>query len=122
MHFLSFELLIYKINTMKTLIYQAYHLNSNYLNSNYLKFHLEKNIYKLFFFGSPSNLFFKYVNQFLDKQQEDKLKILSAQKMLLCISFPYYGYISEKVRYELNDIVYRIFHKYILSLCLEIDV
>ena len=53
--------------------------------------------------------FFRYVKQFLDKQQEDKPKILSTQKRPVYISFPFYGYISEKVRYDLKDTVYRRF-------------
>ena len=55
MHFLSFEPLIYKVNSIRTLIYRAYHLSSNYI-----KFHLEINFLHTFFHnnGFPSNLFF----------------------------------------------------------------
>ena len=106
MHFLSFEPLIYKINAMRTLIYRAYHLSSTYL-----KFHLEINFLHTFFHnnGFPSNLFFKFVKQFLDKKYENKPKTLMAQKMPVYVSFPYYGYISEKVRSELKDIICRRF-------------
>ena len=94
MHFLSFEPLIYKINAIRTLIYRAYHLSSKYLT-----FHLEINFLHTFFHnnGFPSNLFFKLVNQFLDKQYNCKPVILTAQKMPVCTSFPYYRNISEKV-------------------------
>ena len=54
-------------------------------------------------------MIFKYVKQLLNKQQEDKPKILSVQKMPVYTSFPYYGYISEKVGSELKDVVYRRF-------------
>ena len=106
MHFLSFEPIIYKINAMQTLIYRAYHLSSNYL-----KLHNEINFLHSFFHnnGFPSNMFYKYVKQFLNKQKEDKPKEMSVPKLPVYVSFPYYGYVSEKVKSELKDIVFRRF-------------
>ena len=106
MHFLSFEPIIYKINALQTLIYRAYHLSSNYL-----KFHNEINFLHSFFHnnGFPSNMFYKYVKQFLNKQKEDKPKEMSVPKLPVYVAFPYYGYVSEKVKSELKDIVFRRF-------------
>ena len=105
-HFLSFEPIIYKINAMRTLIYRAFHLSSNYL-----KLHCEINFLHTFFHnnGFPSNMFYKYVRNFLNNQYEHKPEICSAPKMPVYVSFPYYGYISEKVKSELKAIVDRRF-------------
>ena len=91
---------------MRTLIYRAYHLSSSYL-----KFHIEINFLHSFFHnnGFPSNMFYKYVRQFLDKQKEEKAKEVSVAKLPVYVSFPYYGYVSDKVKSELKDIVSRRF-------------
>ena len=105
-HFLSFEPLIYKINAMKTLIYRAYHLSSDYF-----KFNNEIHFLKTFFHnnGFPDNMFFRCVKQFLNKQIENKPKEITVPKLPVYVSFPYYGYVSQKVRSELITLVYKRF-------------
>ena len=101
-HFLSFEPFIYKVNSIKTLIYRAYHLSSSYL-----KFHTEINFLHMFFHnnGFPSIIFFKYVKQFLNKRKENKPSPVSVPKLPLYVSFPYYGYVSQKIRSELKHLI-----------------
>ena len=102
MNFLSFEPMIYKINAIRTLIYRAYHLCSNYLT-------FDKEILFLFNFfhnnGFPSNLFYKYVRNFLDKQFSNTPKQQTVKKLPVYVSFPYYGYVSERIKAELKTIV-----------------
>ena len=63
LNFLSYEPMKYKINAIKTLIYRAFNLTSNYIYFNneviFLNKYFEKNAF-------PSNLFFNYLKKFLN--------------------------------------------------------
>ena len=62
-HF-RFSSLLYKISALKTLLYRAYHILTNYINLHnkleYLKHFFVKNRY-------PSEIFHKITNEFLSK-------------------------------------------------------
>ena len=101
-HFLSSEPKMYKINTIKTLLYRCYHVCSTYL-----KFHEEENFLKSFFAnnGFPINIYYNQVKKFLDKIYNQKLVIETVSKKKLYVSFPYYGYVSERLRTEIMSAV-----------------
>ena len=101
-HFLSSEPKIHKINTIKTLIYRCYHVCSTYLN-----FSTEENFLKSFFTnnGFPINLYYSQLKKFLDKIYVSGSNIQTASKKRMYVSFPYYGYVSERLRTEVLNIV-----------------
>ena len=91
MNFLSFEPIIYKINAIKTLLYRAYHLSSDFF-----KFHAEVSFLHNFLHenGFPSNFIYKYIKQFIDKLYFNKVSEDTVKRMPVYVSFPYYGYLS----------------------------
>ena len=93
---------MYKINTIKTLLYRCYHVCSTYL-----KFHEEVNFLGSFFSnnGFPLNLYYVQVRKFLNKIYNQNLTIQTVEKKRLYVSFPYYGYVSERLRTEIKDVV-----------------
>ena len=101
-HFLSSEPKLYKLNTLKTLIYRCYHVCSSYFH-----FHEEVNFLKSFFSnnGFPINLFFNEVKNFLSKLYSQNLKIHTVGKKKIYVSFPYYGYVSERLRTEIKSVI-----------------
>ncbi|MEL7309738.1 MAG: hypothetical protein AAGK05_19090, partial [Pseudomonadota bacterium] len=101
-HFLSSEPKIYKMNTIKTLLYRCYRVCSTYV-----KFHEEVNFLKSFFTnnGFPLNLYYNQVRKFLDKIYNPNLVSQTASKKRLYVSFPYYGYASEIIRTNVLSIV-----------------
>ena len=76
-HFLSSEPKIYKINTIKTLLYRCYHVCSTYIN-----FSKEENFLKLFFTsnGFPLNLYYNQLRLFLSKIYNPKPCIQTASR------------------------------------------
>ena len=101
-HFLSFEPKMYKVNTIKTLIYRCYHVCSTYF-----KFNEEENFLKTFFTnnGFPLSLYYKQVKEFLNKIYSQNVAIQTPSKKKLYLSFPYYGYVSEKLRMDIVKVV-----------------
>ena len=93
---------MYKINTVKTLLYRCYHVCSTYLN-----FHKEENFLKSFFTnnGFPANLYYNQLRQFLNKIYSPKPRIPTVSKKKIYVSFPYYGYVSERLRTEIMSAV-----------------
>ena len=55
--------------------------------------------------GYPKNLLSSFVKKFLDKIYVAKPRKSSANRMPVYVSFPYYGYISEKLKSEVKKIV-----------------
>ena len=112
-HFLSSEPKMYKINTIKTLLYRCYHVCSTYLN-----FHKEENFLKSFFMnnGFPTNLYYHQLRQFLSKIYNPKPCIQNVGKKRLYISFPYYGYVSERLRTEILNVVSKYYPQIDLKL------
>ena len=101
-NFFSCEPMIYKINAIKTLIYRSYHICSSYIN-----FHTENNFLIDFFYNNsyPKQLIFREIRFFLAKlYNQNKIKITVPKKKIY-ISFPFYGYISEKLKNEINTLV-----------------
>ena len=55
------------------------------------------------------NLFLKQLKNFLDKIYNPPPIVHTADKCKMYISLPYYGFISEKIRYELDSIILNMF-------------
>ena len=94
--------MIYKINAIKTLIYRSYHICSSYIN-----FHSENNFLVNFFYNNsyPKQLIFKEIRVFLTKLYgENNINMIAPRKKIY-VSFPFYGYISEKLKNEVNTLV-----------------
>ena len=106
-NFLSFEPTKYKLNTIKTLIYRAFHLTSNYFyfnnEINFLKSYFVKNAF-------PKNIFYKNVKLFLNKvfSFQENIK-MNVNKKEIYISFPYYGYLSDKLKNDLQSVLHKIY-------------
>lgn len=105
-NFFSCTPFLYKINVIKTLVYRAYHLCSSYVI-----FNNEINFLKKFFVdnGYPLGLFYKYVNQYVSSRYETKTVYQLAEKQKKFICLPYFGYISMKIRSDLEDLLKRYY-------------
>ena len=101
-HYLSTEPMLYKINAIRTLIFRAYNLSSSFLN-----FTNEINFLKNYFCdnGFPSDTFYKYVRLFLSKIYHPTPAITTAKKHTIYVSFPYFGYISDRLKGEIRACV-----------------
>ena len=102
LHFLSFVPINFKINGIKTLIHRAFYLTSNYIN-----FHNEIEYLQTFFFnnGYPKDLFSKILKTFLNNIFFPKTPIFTVNKKIVYFSMPYYGYISNKIKNEIQSLV-----------------
>ena len=98
-HYLSIEPWLYKINAIRTLIFRAYNLSSSYLHFtkeiDFLKNYFHEN-------GFPSGIFYRYVRLFLSKIYHPIPTITTVKKHTIYVSFPYFGYISDKLRKEIR--------------------
>ena len=98
LNWFSFCPTIYKINSIKTLLYRAYDLTSSYLN-----FHREINFLRNYF--SKNNftydLFDKTLNNFLNKKFTTADCFISVPKLTHYIKIPFYGNISYELRKNL---------------------
>ena len=106
LNFHSFTPFIYKLNSIKTLIYRTYHLSSTYLN-----FHSDLVFLRNFFLanGFPLTIFERCVNSFLDSIYNRKIKQSTVEKKKLYFSLPYMGYISDKIKCEIHELVNKRF-------------
>ena len=97
MNFLSSEPILYKLNAARTLVYRAYHLSSTYFN-----FDREIKFLKSFFHNNcfPSHILDTITKKFLSKIYSPN-NITTVPKQIIYLPFPYYGYISEKIKAEI---------------------
>ena len=105
MNYLSSEPLLYKLNAVRTLIYRAYHLSSNYIN-----FDNEINFLKTFFHNNcfPSHIIDTITKKFLTRIYHP-VTTTTVAKQTIYLSFPYLGYISEKIKDEINSLTHKRF-------------
>ena len=101
LNFLSFVPKIFKLNSIKTLLFRCFSLSSdwNLFHSEViqLRSYFSKN-------GYPLHLFEKMLHSFLDKVYSNETIRPSVSKKVMYISLPYYGYSSFKVRKELSKL------------------
>ena len=117
-NFFSCEPLMYKINAIKTLVCRGYHLCSSFTN-----FHIENNFLVKFFHNNsyPKQLIFKEIKIFLNKLYHHDPSNITVPKKMIYISFPYFGYISEKLKNEIHLLVDKRFPHLNLRLAFRND-
>ena len=108
--FFSFCPINFKINAIKTLVYRAYHLCSNYA-----LFHIELEFLKQFFIdnGFPSKLFYSITRNFIDKTMYLKNQCNNNQSLNsknIYLSLPYFGYQSQKMKSEFMSLLNNMFN------------
>ena len=105
MNYLSSEPILYKLNAVRTLIYRAYHLSSTYIN-----FNNEIKFLKTFFHNNcfPSHIIDTITKKFLSKIYNPTTTTTVA-KQTIYISFPYLGYISDKIKNEITNLTQKRF-------------
>ena len=115
-HYLSIEPMLYKINAVRTLIFRAYNLSSSYLN-----FTNEINFLRNYFHGNgfPSEIFYKYVRLFLSKIYHPSPMITTVKKLTIYVSFPYFGYISDTIKKEIQTCVENLYPQIDLRLAFK---
>ena len=94
----------FKLNSIKTLVYRAYHICSSYAN-----FHYEIEYLKTFFLnnGFSPNLFYSVVNKFLFKYYEpsnDSSNDLDDTRKIY-FRLQYFGHQSEKMKLEMQNVL-----------------
>ena len=87
MNFLSYCPLIYKINTIKTLLHRAYKLPSNYLNFTQEVEYLRNLYYNNSY---PSDFFELQVYKFLYKIRKSPAELITVERKQIFLSFPYF--------------------------------
>ena len=102
LNFLSFVPMIYKVNSIKTLINRAYNVCSNWE-----LFNLDLKLLQTFFLENsyPSFLFHKIVKNFLNKKFDPKPDEITAQKDLKYVKLPYMGRLSYDVKKNLQRVL-----------------
>ena len=108
LNYTSFTPRLFKINSIKTLLYRCYALSSNWLS-----FHEEVEFLKTFFQnnGYPLNLINNCVTKFLDRLfaggSNDDMN--SDNIPVNYIKLPYYGHLSFVIRKQLNQLLKKHF-------------
>ena len=118
LNFFSCEPLKYKINAIKTLVYRSFHICSSFI-----KFHFENEFLLNFFHSNcyPKHLIFKEFRVFLNKIYNNSTPKITVQKKVLYLSFPYFGYISEKNKNEVQLLVGKRFPQLDLKIVFKND-
>ena len=106
LNFHSFTPFIYKLNSIKTLIYRTFHLSSTHFN-----FHSDIEFLKNFFLanGYPLTLFQNTLRNFLNSIYSPSIKPPSVPKHKIYFPMPYMGYVSDKIRSEIQNLVTKRF-------------
>ena len=105
--FFSFSPKNFKISAIKTLIYRAFHISSNYE-----MFHDELMFLKNFFQNNGYPLFIveDCIKKFLDNIfNSSKLIPLTVPKLIMYCKLPYFGVQSDKMKSELINLVTKFF-------------
>ena len=101
-NYFSCDSFLFKINSIQTLVYRAYHLSSNLFN-----FHKEVTFLKNFFKDNsfPVLLVEKCIKKFLNKIYTTVQPIQTVPKKIVYVSFPYLDYMTGKLKNELVSIL-----------------
>ena len=94
--------IIYKLNSIKTLLNRAYNLTSDYLS-----FHDEINKLLEYFIKNcyPKQLFFKILKEFLFKKYTSKIQQFDVPRQVKYVKLPFYGKLSFNCRKRLQRIL-----------------
>ena len=97
----------YKINSIKTLLYRAYNLTSDYFNfdseiNKLLEYFTVKNLF-------PKPIFFKVLRDFLYKKYTSNNPDYNVPKQIKYVKLPFYGKLSFNCKKRLNKILNNAF-------------
>ena len=113
--YFSFSPMLYKINSMKTLIFRAYKLSSSFTFLNKEFSFLVEYFYRN---GYSKNIVYREINKFIRKIQNPTDTFQTVPKLKFYVSMPYYGSYGEKMKKEVTDLVEKIYPQVELSLAL----
>ena len=104
--FYSFVPMIFKVNSIKTLLFRAHSISSSFTSLNkefsFLHSYFTQN-------GFPNGLFYRQINKFINRIMHPPLPTLTAEKKSMYISIPYAGTQSEKLKNDILILVGRFF-------------
>ena len=102
LNFLSFSPLIYKLNSIKTLLNRAYNICSSYVT-----FDQEVQYLQNYFFNNsyPTNAFYNIVRSFFNKKYAPQTPIITVPKDIRYIKLPYLGNLTFDLRNNLDRIL-----------------
>ena len=104
--FFSFSPLIYKINSIKTLIFRAYKICSNRTNCskefNFLRDFFQNNVY-------PCSVIYSQIQKFIHSKIHHTEKFPTVERKLIYLSLPYFGPKSDNLKEILETMVLRHF-------------
>ena len=100
--FFSYDPIIFKINAVKTLIFRAFNLSSNFIN-----FHTEVQFLTKFFVnnGFPKSIINNHVKAFLNKIYKPENKLTTVPKQIIYARLPYIGYLTDKLKSQISCIL-----------------
>ena len=106
LNYLSYSPMLYKINSIRTLINRAYNVCSDYfsfdMDMTFLLKYFSENMY-------PSFLFYNVLKTFLNEKLEPKPMISTAEKEIRYVKLPYVGHSSYITRKNLQNILKHTF-------------
>ena len=115
---MSYCPLIYKINTIKTLLHRAYKLSSNYVN-----FTQEVEYLRNFFFiianSYPSDFFERQVYKFLYKIRQSPAELITVERKQIFLSFPYFRPSSFELSEKLTKILSHSYPQIEFNFCFK---
>ena len=105
-NFFSFTPFIYKLNSIKTLIYRAYHISSSYF-----QFNQEINFLRKYFTDNlfPSHLVDSATKKFLNKIYQPKLTYHTVDKIHRFFKLSFYGPLSDAIGKEISQIISKFY-------------
>ena len=112
-NFFSFTPYIYKLNSIKTLIYRAYHISSSYL-----QFNQEINFLRKYFTDNlfPSHLIDSATKKFLNNIYQPKLTYHTVDKIHRFFKLSFYGQLSDVIGKEISQIISKFYPQLKLTL------
>ena len=117
--FFSFSPLIYKINSIRTLIFRAYNICSNMTSLSkefsFLVRYFNAN-------GFPKCLIYSHIQKFINKLQNQRPVVQTVNRKDMYLSLPYLGPTSDKLKLDLEKITLKYFpfiklHVVFVNLC-----
>ena len=106
LHYLSYAIRLFKINSIRTLVHRAYCVSSSMTG-----FHKELFFLVNYFFdnGYPRSLVYREIRKFLYNIMNPTPKIPTVEKYKMFISMPYFGPHSDKLVSEIEKIMGKFF-------------
>ena len=100
--FFSFDICKFKFNAIRTLIYRAFNISSNYNI-----FHKELEFLKIFFInnGFPLRMINNEIKRFLDNIYNKRTPVTTVSKLPIYVKMPYLGKYSDKMKFDIKELL-----------------